>query len=459
LLAQDASNGQFISNLGNKASEMQKITNSVPLPSSFENAIAQLESQHVDGTTKGMPNVSLRLDEIGAQGWNVLREDLPLPVMVLKRDALEHNIALMQEYCNHHGAWLAPHGKTPMSPQIWAMQLRAGAWAISVSTVHQLQVACTFKLERILFANQLVGGYGIQFIAHAMQANPVLELYVVVDSLEGIEQLRRGLESFQLNRPLNVLVEYGMRGGRSGVRSENELVVLAQAVLNAEPILYLAGVEGYEGIAPASTMEERHTVVETYLRDLSGAVRTIRAHTAERPNFIVSAGGSIFFDRVVAHLGKEALPEAQLVLRPGAYVTHDSFYEKHSPLAQGNAAFVGKDFLRAAFEIWCQVLARPEPELAILGMGGRDVPLDLGLPDPHLMKIGKEALQASGEEYRITGLNDQHAYFHVPASSPLAPGDLVACGISHPCTTFDKWRQLFLVEDNYDVVGAIRTFF
>jgi len=28
---------------------------------------------------------------VAARGWNVLRGDLPLPVLVLKQDALDHN--------------------------------------------------------------------------------------------------------------------------------------------------------------------------------------------------------------------------------------------------------------------------------------------------------------------------------------------------------------------------------
>ena len=61
--------------------------------------------------------------------------------------------------------------------------------------------------------------------------------------------------------------------------------------------------------------------------------------------------------------------------------------------------------------------------------------------------------------HSITRLNDQHAFLRCPAGSPLAVGDLVGLGISHPCTTFDKWSLISVVNDTYDVVGAIRTFF
>ena len=58
-------------------------------------------------------------------------------------------------------------------------------------------------------------------------------------------------------------------------------------------------------------------------------------------------------------------------------------------------------------------------------------------------------------------MNDQHAYLRWGAdeADPAQVGDLIGCGISHPCTTFDKWRVLFTVDDAYRVTGAIRTFF
>jgi len=35
----------------------------------------------------------------------------------------------------------------------------------------------------------------------------------------------------------------------------------------------------------------------------------------------------------------------------------------------------------------------------------------------------------------------------------------VGCGISHPCTAFDKWRLLPVVDDGYGVIDAVLTYF
>ena len=59
----------------------------------------------------------------------------------------------------------------------------------------------------------------------------------------------------------------------------------------------------------------------------------------------------------------------------------------------------------------------------------------------------------------VEALNDQHCHMAVPADSPLAVGDMTGFGIGHPCTTFDKWALLMVVDEEYRVTGAVRTFF
>lgn len=430
------------------------------LPEAFEEALRRLEDEVVSGVEKGMPDTSLRLGEIGKQGWNVLAGDVPLPVMVLKREAFEHNVALMQSYCHRHGAWLASHIKTPMAPQLWAEQLRAGAWAISVANVAQLQVARTFGMQRILVANELVADYDIRYVGQQLREDPNLELYVLVDSLEGVRRLTGGLREAEAGRALRVLVEMGPVGGRCGVRDPVELEALADAVLDAEPVLYLTGVEGYEGGVPGATDEELVDAVDEFLRELADVARAVRSRVPEREPFIVSAGGSSYFDRVVAILGREALPEAQLLLRSGSYAAHDSGYmERISPMGSQSSHPIAGERLRPALELWCVVLSRPEPELAILGMGKRDMPFDLGLPIPLFRARGKGRIEALGEGYEMLRSHDQHTFMRVPAGADLEVGDRLGCGISHPCTAFDKWRTMFVVDSERTIVGAVRTFF
>ncbi|HEY1621700.1 MAG TPA: hypothetical protein VGG25_29035, partial [Streptosporangiaceae bacterium] len=136
-----------------------------------------------------------------------------------------------------------------------------------------------------------------------------------------------------------------------------------------------------------------------------------------------------------------------------------------SPAERGTAPGLT---LRPAFELWAGVLSRPEPGLALLSAGRRDVAFDADLPVPlrAVTRAGAAAASAglpgaalSADGMRVTALADQHAFLQLPPASPLAPGDLVCLGISHPCTTFDKWRVIPVTDDEGRVIDAVHTFF
>jgi D-serine dehydratase len=255
-------------------------------------------------------------------------------------------------------------------------------------------------------------------------------------------------------------VELGMAGGRCGIRTVAEAQALAKEVVDADGRLRLAGIEGYEGIALGATHDEAAAGAAAFLKQLAEAARAIRPLVAVNETFLVTAGGSMFFDLVVEYLGREALPEAQLVLRSGGYVTHDAVhYADTSPLSGKRGPVETEAQLRPALEIWSTVLSRPEPDRAILSMGKRDVPIDLDMPVPlYGSRAGAppQTLAARCEVFRV---NDQHAYMRLAPGVDLRVGDLVGCGISHPCTAFDKWRVLLTVDEARNVMGGVRTYF
>jgi D-serine deaminase-like pyridoxal phosphate-dependent protein len=364
----------------------------------------------------------------------------------------------MARYCQRHGVTLAPHATTPMAPQIVERQLKAGAWGITVATVQEARVFRAVGARRLLLANELLEPRAVEWVAGELATDPDFEFYCLVDSLEGVARLNAALDRADAARPLDVLLELGTPGGRAGCRSLEEAREIAGAV-RAAPHLRLVGLEGYEGAVSAPTFPERVAAVDRFLLELRQlAAELFHAGLFDRPDeVIVSAGGSVFFDRVVELLAPPWEFPVRPVLRSGSYVTHDSdTYEQLSPLA-GRAA-PGEERLQPALELWSLVLSQPEPGLAIAGFGKRDVSYDLALPTPFCRKRGGEFREICGE-VTVTALNDQHAYLRVDPGFDLAVGDLVGCRISHPCTAFDKWRLLPLVDQRYEVTGAVKTFF
>ena len=75
----------------------------------------------------------------------------PTPLVTLSAPALRHNVATMASWCAERGLDLAPHGKTTMAPRLWADQLAAGAWAITLANLPQLAVARAYGVSRVLW--------------------------------------------------------------------------------------------------------------------------------------------------------------------------------------------------------------------------------------------------------------------------------------------------------------------
>jgi D-serine dehydratase len=375
----------------------------------------------------------------------------PMPVAVLKDAELRNNIRVFSQYCGSRGVVLAPHVKTTMSREIFEMQRDAGAWAATVANVPQARTARAWGVERLVIASQVADAASMRWIVEQIEAAGELEIYIWIDSAEGLELATSVHEDAGATRPLRALVEIGHLGGRTGCRTTEEARELALRVARAERIL-LCGVSGFEGTITAESPDATRTAVKAFLKMMREVFDSLCAAEAfEQDPPLLSAGGSAYFD-VVTQVFSGA-SSAQTLLRSGCYVTHDcGVYDELSPLG-GNSGT-----LQAALEVWGSVLSVPEPSLALVGIGKRDASHDAGLPVPRKWKRRNSDLEGIPAGVRIFALNDQHAYVRDP-SERLAVGDLVGCCISHPCTTFDKWRTLYVVDDAYGCLQEISTSF
>ncbi|MBO0702837.1 MAG: alanine racemase [Candidatus Dormibacteraeota bacterium] len=408
---------------------------------------------------KGLPPVDgpLALEDAAGCGWNALGGDLPFPVLVLRDADLRHNQATMSAFCAEHGASLAPHGKTTMSRQLIRRQLDAGVWAMTAANPTQARAMRAFGAPRILIANQVIDPVGLRWMA-AETATGEAWISCLVDSVRGVELMEKALATSPAGVRLPVLVELGEPGHRAGCRTQEAAMEVAAAVAGA-PHLRLVGVEVFEGVlghdADARTLATVDAFL-TRLRDLALALAR-RGDFRGLDEILVTAGGSLYFDRVAAVLGKTWPLEqpVRLVLRGGCYLTHDhGNYQRVGPL--GHRA--GGPELRPAMEIWALVQSVPEPGLALLGFGKRDVSYDEGLPVPLRIR-SHDGTVRDADGFTVTRLNDQHGYLAVPSGDGLQVGDLVCCGLLHPCTVFDKWRVIPIVDEGYRVLEVVETAF
>jgi D-serine dehydratase len=423
-------------------------------------AIDSLRRRPITATEKGFGALAAgsatSAAAIAAQRPQALGPDFTMPLALLRDSALEHNVAAMARWCEQAGVLLAPHGKSTMAPQLFARQLAAGAWAITAATISQVQVYRAFGIQRILIANELTDRTAIAWLAAELAADQSFECYAYVDSIAGTRLLDQALRDAGAVRQLPVLVELGFPGGRTGCRSVAEALTVA-AEVTAASALVLAGAAGYEGGLGDDTSAGTLETVASYCAGLRSLASQLPGQPpAPAAAWLVSAGGSAYFDVVVRELTAAGPGETPLtvVLRSGCYITHD--HGHYACLAPGPGR--GGPDLIPALELWTCVLSRPEPGLALACAGRRDVSFDQDFPVPLLVRTAAGTL-ADASGLTVTRLDDQHAYLSLPADFELGPGDLVCLGISHPCTTFDKWRAIPVVDDDYGVIDVVHTFF
>ncbi|MGV9243055.1 amino acid deaminase [Streptomyces sp. NPDC003710] len=416
--------------------------------------LTALMAERVDHRFKGLPPDAegLTLAGLAAERRNLFTGGFTTPVLALSAERLRHNLALMETYTTRHGLAFAPHGKTSMAPQLFHRQIEHGAWGITLALPHQVRVARAFGIRRVFLANELVDAAALRWIAAELADDPDFRLVCYVDSVRGVRLMDAALRGAA--RPVEVVVELGAgEGARTGVRTEADALAVAETVAGTDT-LRLVGVAGYEAQVPEASPER----VRAWLHRLVGiAVEFDKAgRFAGADEIVVSAGGSEWFDAVAdvfAGIPDLSLPVLKL-LRSGAYVSHDDVhYRRLTPFNR----VPEEGALEPAFRLWAQVVSRPSADQAFVNAGKRDAAHDLDLPVAQVVRRDGVERPAAGIE--VTALSDQHLWLRTGPEADVEVGDWVGFGLSHPCTSFDKWQVIPVAEADGTVVDCIRTFF
>ncbi|MFK0232418.1 amino acid deaminase [Streptomyces vinaceus] len=422
-------------------------------------AVRRLADEPLDHRFKGLPpdaqRAGLTVGQLAAEKRDLYGGGFTTPVLTLDAEALEHNLTALGAYAARHGLAFAPHGKTCMAPQLFERQLEHGAWGITAAVPHQARVYRAFGIRRIFLANELVDPAALRWVAAELAADPGFRFVCYVDSVRGVQLMDRALQGQP--QVLDVVVELGAgEGARTGARTDEDCRAVADAVAGA-PTLRLVGIAGYEAEVPGADPESVHA----YLRRMTAlAVEFDRAgrFAADLDEIVVSAGGSAWFDAVAdvfAELPELSRPVLKL-LRSGAYVSHDhGWYTRLTPFNR----VPEEGGLRPAFRLWTQVVSRPSPTQAFVNAGKRDIAYDLGLPEAELVRDALTGEERPATGVRVVKLSDQHAWLETDSEQDVQVGDWVALGMSHPCTIFEKWPLIPVVEADGTVTDYVRTFF
>lgn len=402
---------------------------------------------------RSLPDPTTPARRVAEQGWRL--PDLLLPALTLRASAIEHNVALHGAWCEAVGVSQAPHAKTHLSPEIVRLQLDAGVWGMTAASVHQARFLAAVGVRRIILAHQVVDPANIRALVRLHERYPDLLVIPLVDSLAGVAVLDRHLRAARAARPQPVLAELGIPDGRTGARDEDRLAAVAAAVCDSD-MLVLAGVEGFEGVLPVGRDAAQVSRVDAYLARLSAAAARLDALGlfSDVDEILMTAGGSIFPDRVAAMQQPALSRPVRVVVRSGGTTTHD-----HDPSASAAPLSPEAEHpsgaLRPALELWAAVVSTPEPGLALANFGKRDAPYDTHLPV--VLEVLRDGASMPCEGVTVRRLNDQHGFLR--HDGQLQVGDVLRLGPCHPCTAFDKWPLIPVLDDEDAVVGAVTTWF
>ena len=415
---------------------------------------------------KGVPPEMLGLsrEDIAATRFSVINKNVPLPAAILKRSVLQQNSRWMRDYVAQAGASIAPHGKTSMSPELFELQQRDGCWGLTLASYQQVRVARHYGVSRIILANEAIGELELDYYLEQIRDDSAFDFYCYVDSEQGVRKIIQQARSANIGRPLNLLLELGYAGGRAGCRSLEDALRVAHAVQEGGDCIQLRGVSGFEGLYQGLKGEDRLTLVEDFLKLIvKTAFACDEAKLFGAGEILLSAGGSSYYDVVTRMFGSVRLSgPVRVVTRSGCYLTHDSgmYRELQSEvLARDGHARHLVGHLDAALEVWAQVLSIPEPELIVVSAGKRDFGIDAGMPVPVRLARMEAGLLTLPPGCVVVAVSDHHAHIKVPMGHQIRHGDLIGLGVSHPCTTFDKWRVIYMVNDDYTIVDIAQTHF
>ena len=418
-----------------------------------ETSLTDLSATTITATVKGFAGLTDAASgaELVERRVSLDDEIFSRPLFALRATAVEHNIAVLAEYCARRGALLAPHAKTTMSPELFLAQLAAGAWALTAANITQARVFVAHGARRVIIANEVTDRVALASLRRLLESTDGLEVYCYADSDRGATLLTEAFAT--ASRAPEVLVEVGLADARTGVRDFAAAESVARIVA-ASPTLRVAGTSCFEGSLGSRAGDDLDVAVADLLTAVRVTGERLSALGLITGGLILTAGGSHLFDRVIDEFSLSSVDDTRIVVRSGSYVVHDhGVYLHDSPALRG----VDIEPFHPAIEIHATVLSRPDPDLVLITAGRRDVSFDDAYPV--VLSASRDGSPVDVEGATVSGLNDQHGFVTVPIASTIAVGDAIVLGISHPCTTFDKWTHGVLIDDDDIVTGVLHTFF
>jgi 3-hydroxy-D-aspartate aldolase len=252
------------------------------------------------------PNASL----IGRPGS---RNALGTPALVLDLDRLDANIRSMATHAESRGYQLRPVAKIHKSVEIARRQVDAGAVGMCCATLSEAEAMVAGGIPGVMLFTSVVSEPKLQRLA-ALNAR-ASDLIVVTDDFDNVAQL--GNAARPTGHTLQVMIDFELGGGRTGLADEDSAVALARRIRETEGLEFV-GIQAYNGLGLSGPDygARRKAVLE---RDHRASKLVARFDAEGLHPRIVSGGGTGSHD-----IDPEAgvFTETQV----GTYIFMDAYY-------------------------------------------------------------------------------------------------------------------------------------
>jgi len=344
------------------------------------------------------------------------KHQIPTPALLLDLDAFEANLALMSDHVFRSGKKLRPHAKAHKCVEIARRQMKAGACGICVATLGEAELMAKSGITGLLLTSPVADPCKM---ARVVQTGAM----VVVDHVQQAEWYEEAARA--AGRTVDVLVDLDVGDHRTGARSVEQAIEIAQAVDRASH-LRLKGLQAYS--VHGSHAEDRARVSEDAFRR-AGAARDAMARLGLSAE-IISGGstGTWDIDTGIAEVTE---------LQAGSYVLMDLAYGK-----------LGLPFLHAITVISTVISANHDGFVTVDG-GLKAFSTDRG--------YGPEAVGLANSGYRWGG--DEFGYLDVGscASKPRL-GDRMEFIPPHCDPTVNLYNEIHACRgDNVEAVWEVHS--
>ena len=310
------------------------------------------------------------------------------PALVIDLDAMERNLARMQDFANAHQVRLRPHAKMHKCAVLALRQRQAGAVGVCVQKVSEAQVLAQLGVDNIYVSNQIISLQKCELLAHisrALHANNGI-ISVAVDSILGIERIAQAMRHAGGDATIHAFVEIDVGQQRCGVAAGEAAVPLVRAIA-AHSNVHFAGLQAYNGRAQhVRSHQARCEIMQRVVADVRQTIVAIEAAGFDVP-LVTGAGTGTFMHEAVSGVFGE--------LQAGSYLFMDADY------AANEADPTQPHFEHALFVkaqvMSCSVLSGQER--AVVDAGHKSYAIDSGLPT---------VWSGHGTDWKISGCSDEH---------------------------------------------------